>query len=125
MKTVKTVFRDRFIAALVAATLVLGGLLAFFYPIHLSDYDPWGMQVPCGTAVVPDADQAVAADMYTANKPPGAAALAPTHYAAQCNRAVWVRRGWSVPLTLAGVALGVVAAAGRWPQPQDSTVRAQ
>jgi hypothetical protein len=125
VKTVKTLLRDRFIAALVAAALILGGVLAFFYPIHLSDYDPWGMQVPCGTAVVPDSDQAVAADMYTANKPPGTAAFAPTHYAAQCNQAVWIRRGWSVPLMLAGAALGVLAVAARWPQPQDSTLRAQ
>jgi hypothetical protein len=125
VKTVKTLLRDRFIAALVAAALILGGVLAFFYPIHLSDYDPWGMRVPCGTAVVPDSDQAVAADMYTANKPPGAAAFAPTHYAAQCNQAVWIRRGWSVPLMLAGAALGVLAVAARWPQSQDSTLRAQ
>jgi hypothetical protein len=125
VKTVQTLIRDRFVAALVAAALILGGLLAFYYPIHLGDYDPWGMQVPCGTALAPDVDQAVAADMFTASKSPGEAAFAPTHYAAQCNRAVWIRRGWSVPLTLAGVAIAVLAATGRWPQRHESTSTVQ
>ena len=53
------------------------------------DYDPWGRQIPCGTAIAPDA---------------------PTRYVAQCNRAVWLRRGWSVPLVLVGVAVVALAA---------------
>jgi hypothetical protein len=111
--------RDRFAAGLVAAVVALGGVVAFYYPIHLADYDPWGMQIPCGTAVAPDADQAAAADMYTANTPSPQTASGTTQYAAQCNRAVWIRRGWAVPLTLAGVAVVAMASAGRWPQPRN------
>jgi hypothetical protein len=29
---------------------------------------------------------------------------------AQCNQAVWLRRGWSVPLVLVGVAVVALAA---------------
>jgi hypothetical protein len=101
---VRALIRDRFVAGLVAAVLALGGVVAFYYPIHLADYDPWGMQIPCGTAVTPDADQAVAAGMYTTIARSPQTSSGPTQYAAQCNRAVWIRRGWSVPLTLAGAA---------------------
>jgi H+/Cl- antiporter ClcA len=117
---VKTLIRDRFAIGVVAAMIAIVGVVAFYYPIHLRDYDPWGMQIPCGTAVAPDADQAVEADMYTANPPPRASASGPTQYAAQCNRAVWIRRGWAVPLTLAGLALVAVVAMGRWPAPRDA-----
>jgi len=117
---VKTLIRDRFAIGVVAAMIAIVGVVAFYYPIHLRDYDPWGMQIPCGTAVAPDADQAVEADMYTANPRPRASASGPTQYAAQCNRAVWIRRGWAVPLTLAGLALAAVVAMGRWPAPRDA-----
>lgn len=43
--------------------------------------------------------------MYTANPPRPGSVATPTQYVAQCNRAVWLRRGWSVPLVLAGVAV--------------------
>jgi hypothetical protein len=81
------------------------------------------MKIPCGTALAPDADQAVEADMYTANPPSRATASAPTQYAAQCNRAVWIRRSWSVPLTLAGVVVVALIAMGRWPSPRDAVTR--
>lgn len=116
----KTLIRDRFAIGVVAAIIAIVGVVAFYYPIQLRDYDPWGMKIPCGTALAPDADQAVEADMYTANPPSRAAASAPTQYAAQCNRAVWIRRSWSVPLTLAGVVVVALIAMGRWPSPRDA-----
>ncbi|MCW2556235.1 MAG: hypothetical protein JWP55_199 [Mycobacterium sp.] len=112
----KTLIRDRFTIAVVAGLIAIVGIVAFYYPIQLSDYDPWGIKIPCGTAMSPDVDQAVEADMYTANPPAGAASSGPTQYAAQCNQAVWIRRGWSVPLTLAGVIVVGVIALGRWPK---------
>lgn len=115
----KTLIRDRFAIALLAGLIATIGVVAFYYPIQLSDYDPWGMKIPCGTALSPDVDQAVEADMYTANPPAQAVASGPTQYAAQCNRAVWIRRGWSVPLTLAGVIVIGVIALGRGPQGQS------
>jgi hypothetical protein len=120
---VRTLVRDRFVVGVVAGVIALIGVVGFYYPIQLRDYDPWGMQIPCGTALAPDADQAVEADMYSANPPPRATPLSPTQYAAQCNRAVWIRRSWSVPLTLAGVVVVAVLAMGRWPQPRDSVAR--
>jgi H+/Cl- antiporter ClcA len=113
---VKTLIRDRFTIAVVAGLIAIVGIVAFYYPIQLSDYDPWGIKIPCGTAMSPDVDQAVEADMYTANPPAGATSSGPTQYAAQCNQAVWIRRGWSVPLTLAGVIVVGVIALGRWPK---------
>ena len=112
----KTLIRDRFTIAVVAGLIAVIGVVAFYYPIQLSDYDPWGMKIPCGTAMSPDVDQAVEADLYTANPPAQAVASGPTQYAAQCNQAVWIRRGWSIPLTLAGVIVVGVIALGRWPQ---------
>jgi hypothetical protein len=120
---VRTLVRDRFVVGVAAGVIALIGVVGFYYPIQLRDYDPWGMQIPCGTALAPDADQAVEADMYSANPPPRATPLSPTQYAAQCNRAVWIRRSWSVPLTLAGVVVVAVLAMGRWPQPRDSVAR--
>jgi H+/Cl- antiporter ClcA len=113
---VKTLIRDRFTIAVVAGLIAIIGIVAFYYPIQLSDYDPWGIKIPCGTAMSPDVDQAVEADMYTANPPTGATSSGPTQYAAQCNQAMWIRRGWSVPLTLAGVIVVGVIALGRWPK---------
>jgi hypothetical protein len=121
---VKTLIRDRFTIAVVAGLIAIVGVVAFYYPIQLSAYDPWGMKIPCGTAMSPDVDQAVEADMYTANPPAKAASSGPTNYAAECNQAVWIRRGWSVPLTLAGVIVVGVIALGRRPQaPTESESR--
>jgi hypothetical protein len=122
--SVRALIRDRFAIAIVAGLIAIVGVVAFYYPVQLRDYDPWGVKVPCGTALSPDLDQAVEADMYTANPPPGAAVSGPTHYAAQCNQAVWIRRGWSVPLTLAGViVVGLMALGHRSDTPSESEVR--
>jgi hypothetical protein len=121
---VKALIRDRFAIAVVAGLIAIVGVVAFYYPIQLRDYDPWGVKVPCGTALSPDLDQAVEADMYTANPPTGAAVSGPTHYAAQCNQAVWIRRGWSVPLTLAGViVVGLMALGHRSDIPSEPESR--
>jgi H+/Cl- antiporter ClcA len=121
---VKNLIRDRFTIAVLAGLIAIIGVVAFYYPIQLSAYDPWGMKIPCGTAMSPDVDQAVEADMYTANPPARAVASGPTQYAAQCNQAVWIRRGWSVPMTLAGVIVVGVIALGRRPEaPSESESR--
>ncbi|MDT4999924.1 MAG: hypothetical protein QOK12_2029 [Mycobacterium sp.] len=115
----KNLIRDRFTIAVLAGLIAIIGVVAFYYPIQLSAYDPWGMKIPCATAMSPDFDQAVEADMYTANPPVKAASSGPTDYAAECNQAVWIRRGWSVPMTLAGVIVVGVIALGRRPQSQS------
>ena len=118
---VKTLIRDRFAIAVVAGLIAFVGVVAFYYPIQLSAYDPWGMKIPCGTAMSPDVDQAVEADIYTANPPARATSSGPTNYAAECNQAVWIRRGWSVPLILVGgIVVGVIAL-GRGSQSQSQS----
>jgi hypothetical protein len=71
--------------------LVLAGLSALWFPVHLGQYDRWGMQVSCGrgfSASVPQPSGADGAD-----------------YAGRCGTALLLRRLWAIPAAVAGAVL--------------------
>jgi hypothetical protein len=80
---------------IVAAALVVIGLLALWFPVYLSQYDQYGMQIVCGRGFSADLSQAAGA------KGNG--------LVSQCGTALLLRRLWAIPavvlgwLTLAGV----------------------
>ena len=96
---------------ILGAALIVAGLSAMWLPVHLGQYDRWGMQVSCGrgfSASVPEP-----ADSYGAD------------YAGQCGSAVLVRRLWAIPAAVAGWVLVMLTAAiwvrGTPENPEEST----
>jgi hypothetical protein len=81
----------RFMVLLAGVALVVFGLLALRFPVFLSDFDQWGVQINCGSGFQSALTQASAADSGG------------THFADQCHTAVAVRRAWTIPVTMAGV----------------------
>jgi hypothetical protein len=82
---------------ILGAALIVAGLSAMWFPVHLGQYDRWGMQISCGrgySASLPDP-----ADSYGAD------------YARQCGSAVLVRRLWAVPAAVVGLVLAILTAA--------------
>lgn len=79
------------VAGAVAATLLTVGLLALRWPVYLSDFDPWGIQVKCGSGFSADLVQATFAGRTE-----------------HCQRALAVRRMWAIPVTLLGWLIVVV-----------------
>lgn len=73
------------VAAIVAVILLAFGLLALRWPVYLPDYDPWGVQVKCGSGFSADLVQATFA---------GAAD--------RCQHALAVRRMWAIPVAALG-----------------------
>ncbi|MGH3632858.1 hypothetical protein [Mycobacterium sp.] len=70
------------------ALLVLIGLLALWWPVFLSQYDQYGIQIGCGRG-------------YTANTSQAAQAGS-DGLVAQCGTALLIRRLWAIPMTVAG-----------------------
>ena len=91
------------VAGAVAAALLTIGLLALRWPVYLSDFDPWGVQVKCGSGFSADLAQTTFA---------GAAD--------RCQHALAVRRMWAIPLSALGwlIVVGLVLPLLR---PQQST----
>jgi hypothetical protein len=75
----------RIVASAVAVVLLTVGLLALRWPVYLPDFDPWGVQVKCGSGFSADLVQATAAGE-----------------ADRCQHALAVRRMWAIPLTVLG-----------------------
>ena len=103
---------------LLAATGVLFvcvGLFALNFPVHLDDYDHYGVQVGCGTGYFPNMTQSSVAD--------GARG---TTYVAQCNAAVAFRRAWTIPLAALGsvIIAGLVVALWKHAESIESVNRA-
>jgi hypothetical protein len=46
------------VAGAVAVALLTVGLLALRWPVYLSDFDPWGIQIKCGSGFSADLVQA-------------------------------------------------------------------
>jgi hypothetical protein len=72
----------------IGAALVAIGLLALWFPVHLSMYDPWGMPISCGrgfNATLSQGPEVQQADV-----------------AGRCGSALLVRRLWAVPSAVAG-----------------------
>lgn len=85
------------VLGVVGAALIVTGLLALWFPVHVGQYDQWGMQISCGRG-------------FNASLPqnPGA------HDASlvgQCGTALLLRRLWAIPVTVIGWVLVTVLAA--------------
>jgi hypothetical protein len=82
---------------ILGAALVLAGLSALWFPVHLGQYDRWGMQVSCGrgfSASVPQPSGADGAD-----------------YAGRCGTALLLRRVWAIPAAVVGAVLLILVTA--------------
>lgn len=80
----------------VGAGLIVTGLLALWFPVHLNQYDLWGMQISCGRGFNASLSQGPAA------KDAG--------FAGQCGSALLLRRLWAIPATAIGWVLVTITA---------------
>lgn len=83
---------------IVGASLVVIGLLALWFPVYLSQYDHYGIQIACGRGFSADLSQAADAG--------GNGLLG------QCGTALMLRRLWAIPAVVLGwlILAGLVAA---------------
>jgi hypothetical protein len=83
----------------VAAASVVVGLLALWFPVYLSQYDHYGMQIVCGRGFSADLSQAAGAG--------GGNGLV-----SQCDTALLLRRLWAIPAVVLGwlILAGLAAA---------------
>ncbi|QEN13504.1 hypothetical protein ACRDU6_13250 [Mycolicibacterium sp. ELW1] len=79
------------VAAVVAVALLTLGLLALRWPVYLPDFDPWGVQIKCGSGFSADLVQATFAGK-----------------ADQCQHALAMRRGWAIPVAALGWTIVIV-----------------
>jgi hypothetical protein len=84
---------------IVGALLVVIGLLALWFPVYLSQYDQYGMQIACGRGFSANLSQAADANG--------------DGLVAQCGTALLLRRIWAIPAVVLGwlIITGLVA---RW-----------
>jgi hypothetical protein len=82
---------------IVAAALVVIGLLALWFPVYLSQYDHYGMQIVCGRGFSADLSQAAGAGG--------------NDLVSQCGTALLLRRLWAIPAVVLGwlILAGLVA----------------
>jgi hypothetical protein len=79
------------------AALLVAGLSALWFPVHLGQYDRWGMQIGCGRG-------------FSTSVPPPAEAYG-ADYAGQCGSALLLRRLWAIPAAVAGSIIVMLTAA--------------
>lgn len=79
------------------ALLVVIGLLALWFPVYLNQYDPYGMQIACGSGFSANLSQA--ADTNGDG------------LVAQCGTALLLRRIWAIPVVVLGwlILTGLIA----------------
>jgi hypothetical protein len=120
--------RDRWVGVIAVAAFA-GGLFALLSPIMLDAYDPWGVQIGCGSAYSRQLHQAEVADQTPA---------AATDYVGECSSAVAHRRAWTLPVLCIGAVIEAVdvvmwarsgpldralrAAKRGWSEPPDDTL---
>lgn len=81
----------------VGAVLIVVGLLALWFPVYLSQYDQYGMQISCGRGFSANLSQAADAN--------GGG------FVAKCGTALLIRRTWAIATTIIGwVLLAVIVA---------------
>jgi hypothetical protein len=80
------------------------------WPTRLSAHDHWGYQISCGSGVIPDYEQAAAAD--DATTPTEGRYPAETGYADRCQLTVRRHRLYAVGLALLGALLAALTALG-------------
>ena len=66
--------------------LIVTGLLALWFPVYLSQYDQYGMQIRCG--------RGFSASLSHAAETNGADLVA------KCGTALLIRRTWAIPITV-------------------------
>ncbi len=93
MNALMNMSNQRFMVLLAGVALVAIGLLALRFPVFLSDFDQWGVQINCGSGFGSALTQASAAESGG------------TNYVGQCHAAIAMRRDWTVPLTLVGASM--------------------
>lgn len=83
---------------IVGALLVVIGLLALWFPVYLSQYDQFGMQIACGRGFSANLSQAAEANG--------------NGLVAQCGTALLIRRLWAIPTAVTGwlILTGLAAA---------------
>jgi hypothetical protein len=81
----------------VGVLLVVVGLLALWFPVYLSQYDQYGMQIGCGRGFSANLSQATEAN--------GGGLVA------QCGTALLLRRIWAIPTAVVGwlILTGLIA----------------
>ncbi|HWF70402.1 MAG TPA: hypothetical protein VG187_12680 [Mycobacterium sp.] len=79
------------------ALLVVIGLLALWFPVYLSQYDQYGMQIACGRGFSANLSQAADANG--------------DGLVAQCGTALLLRRIWAIPVLVLGwlILTGLIA----------------
>jgi hypothetical protein len=85
------------LVGVVGTALIAAGLLALWFPVHLGQYDQWGMQISCGRGFNGSLSQT-----------PGAQ---DANLAGQCATALLLRRLWAIPAAVIGCVLVTVVAA--------------
>jgi hypothetical protein len=86
-----------------AVSLIAVGVLALYFPVYIDAYDQFGFQIKCGTGFGASLSQA--AEAHGGD------------YVSQCQRAVLVRRLWSIPMAAVGsilLAIIIFVAATFW-----------
>lgn len=91
----------RIVAGAVAVVLLTVGLLALRWPVYLPEFDPWGVQVKCGSGFGADLAQATFAGATD-----------------RCQHALAARRMWAIPVAALGW-LVVIALVLPLLRPQD------
>jgi hypothetical protein len=93
----KSVSNRQLTLGIVGAVLVVIALLALWFPVYLSQYDQYGMQIACGRGFSANLSQA--ADAHGEG------------LVAQCGTALLLRRIWAIPAVVLGwlIVAGVIA----------------
>lgn len=85
----------RLLAMIVAAAVILIGFLGMWWPVYLSEFDPYGIQIDCGSGFVSDLSHA----QRTSESLVG-----------DCDSALLIRRSWSIPLMVGGTGVLIALA---------------
>jgi hypothetical protein len=101
----------RLFLGIAGALLVVVGLLALWFPVYLSQYDQYGIQISCGRGFSANLSQATDAN--------GAGLVA------QCGTALLLRRLWAIPAAVLGwlILTGLIAAWAHTPPPAEESSR--
>ena len=93
---------SRLLVGILGVVLLAGSLVALSVPVHLGDYDRWGMQIDCGTGYHTRTWQAAIDDQNDPQYPIAPAARPATSYTDQCRSALAQRRAWTAVVAIAG-----------------------
>jgi hypothetical protein len=95
---------------IVCSVLLVFGLIALNFPVFLDEFDQFGFQIKCGTGYATDLTQA-------------AATAGQHNYVDDCETALLMRRGWTIPLVaISGLVLLAVVVASAITSASESLV---